>query len=129
MFIRSLGQIVALFETHMTFYDISECIPVRVFQERENFIDFTYMPCVYKIVIAKQNRQVIFYDIRTHEKHPFAISATVEAALVPKMTVREDLGRPSLTPLFDLLCSRRANSLCRGRTRKNRGVHNDRHVG
>ena len=89
MFIPALSQIAALSETQMTFYNIGDCVPARVFQDRENFVDFTYMPCIYKIAIAKQNRQVIFYDVRSNQKHPFFISATLDANAVTHMSIAE----------------------------------------
>lgn len=89
MFIPALGQVAALNETQLTFYSIGDCVPVNVFQDRDNFVDFTYMPCIYKIAIAKQNRQVIFYDVRNNEKDPFFISATLDANAVMRMSISE----------------------------------------
>jgi len=87
--IPALSQVVSLSAMQMKFYRIGDCVPVRVFQDRGVFVDFAYMPCIYRIAIAKQNRQVVFYDIRTNEKHPFVISASLYAAEVPRMGIGE----------------------------------------
>jgi WD40 repeat protein len=109
-FIPALGQIVGLTETQMIFYNRGECVPVRTFSDHDNFVDFTYMPCIYKIALAKQNRQVVFYDLRTNTKDPYVISASVEALAVPKMdlTIARIVSRKChrrVIPLFNTPCS------------------------
>ena len=76
-YIPQLEQILTLTETTLTFWTLN-CVPIRSFTDRDKFVDFCCLQSIFKLAIAKQNRQIIFYDLRTHAKLDYFISATLE---------------------------------------------------
>lgn len=80
-YIHALEQIITLTETTLTFWNM-ECIPIRSFTDKEKFVDFCCLDSIFKLAIAKQNRQIIFYDLRNHSKLNYFISATLDSNAV-----------------------------------------------
>ena len=76
-YIPAFEQLVTLTETTLTFWN-KKCIPEITFSDRDKFVDFCCLSSIFKIAIAKQNRQIIFYDLRQHEKLNYFISATLD---------------------------------------------------
>ncbi|EAY04896.1 hypothetical protein TVAG_016680 [Trichomonas vaginalis G3] len=80
-YIHALEQIITLTETTLTFWSL-ECIPIRTFTDKDKFVDFCCLDSIFKLAIAKQNRQIIFYDLRNHSKLNYFISATLDSNAV-----------------------------------------------
>lgn len=92
IFLPAQGEIATLSDAAMTFWSPQDCNPLRSFTDNGVFCDFCELKCLSKIVIAKSNRQLIFYDIRTHKKIDFTISASLDNSEIPKMTYKEAKG-------------------------------------
>ncbi|OHT04649.1 EF hand family protein [Tritrichomonas foetus] len=103
LYLSSQSEFVTLTDYVMTFWNPDDCNPIRTFTDdsdnlskssntnsnNDTFCDFCELRCLSKIVITKSNRQIIFYDIRTHKKMEFILSATLEINDIPKMSFKE----------------------------------------
>ncbi|KAK8875946.1 hypothetical protein M9Y10_006124 [Tritrichomonas musculus] len=89
IFLPAHGEIVTLSDAAITFWSPEDCDPICTFTDNDAFVDFCDLKCLSKIVIAKSNRQLIFFDIRTHKKINFTVSAALDNSEIPKMTYKE----------------------------------------
>jgi WD40 repeat protein len=83
---------------------------VRQFTDVGNFVDFCYLHSLWKLAIAKENRTIIFYDLRTHTKLVFYISATIDDRQIPRLSLTQSKdflrkGRNMHGPLFNIPAS------------------------
>ncbi|OHT09419.1 EF hand family protein [Tritrichomonas foetus] len=89
LFIPFLSEVAVLCESALIFYSIEDMKPTKIFTEHSGFVDCVYLPCIYKIAICKQNREIIFYDVRGGDKISFNIAATMDIDTVIHMNIQE----------------------------------------
>lgn len=89
IYLRTQSIIVTLTETTFTFWKPDECAVIFSVVDKDGFIDCCQLPSLSKVAIIKQNRQIIFYDIRTHQKMNFTVSATLNNEDIPSMSKSE----------------------------------------
>lgn len=88
-YVPPLDEICVLCDTALIFYSFEDAKPVQTFTDKDLFVDAVYMPTLHKIAICKQNREIIFFDVRGRDKVSFTISATLNTNFVSKMSVKE----------------------------------------
>lgn len=99
-------QIVMLTENSLQFWDINTCQRVKVFTDNCIFVDFDFIKLMGIIVIARNDRKIIFYDVRKAQKTNIILSPTIDSSIIPclsmyesKITLRE-LKQTKIPPLF-----------------------------
>ena len=75
-YIVAIDNYAVLSDKALNFWDPKTCTISRTFSENEEFIDMALIPSFSRIAIAKANRTVIFYDIRSFVKAKEFISAS-----------------------------------------------------
>lgn len=88
MYIHFIEQIVSLTESAMYFWTL-DCELVGQFTDVGNFTDFCYVRSQGRLAITKENRYVIFYDLRTRTKCPFYLAASIETSIIPSLSYLE----------------------------------------
>ena len=92
IFVKSIFKILSISETTFTIWEPSTCKAIHQFSDRDKFVDFCYMPTVAKVAIAKQNRKVIFFDLKSLKKMNLLISASLDSQQICRMTLNESYG-------------------------------------
>lgn len=88
-YLQYLNQILTLSDNTLTFWNPYSCTQVRSFSDGAPFTDFCHLSNIHKLAITKQNRQIIFFDLRSFKKLDFYISAAVDSKTLPKMNLKE----------------------------------------
>jgi len=84
-----LNQLVTLSDSMIKFWNMDDCLVFRTFSEKEQFVDVCFMPTVMRLAIAKENRQVIYYDLRTFSKAKDMISASFTDSEIHSLSLHE----------------------------------------
>jgi hypothetical protein len=69
-YIHFLEEIASLTQSSLRFWTL-KCELARQFKDAGNFVDFCCIQSLWKLAIARENRSIIFSDLRTHTKLPF----------------------------------------------------------
>ena len=106
MFIGYLEQMASLTQSALSFWTWNYELE-RQFTDTGEFVDFCYLKTQVRLAIAKATRCVIFYDLKTHTKLPFYVSATIDRTIIPKLSLRQSRKimtrmRKEQSPLFHI---------------------------
>lgn len=90
LFIPRTIQILSITESIFTIWDPGSLTPIRQIDScKGKFVDFCYIPSLFLVVIALQNRKLFFFDLRSLKKLKFYISASLDSQKVLKMSLAE----------------------------------------
>lgn len=88
-YVPLLSEIAVLCDNALLFYSYETVRLTQIFSDGDSFVDCVYLPIIFKIAICKQNREVIFYDVRSRDKTSFSITASLDVSNITKMNIRE----------------------------------------
>jgi len=84
-----ISQIISLSESVISFWNSDNCSLIRTLTDKDLFVDFCCIQSISKLAIAKKNRQIIFYDLRTQNIMDYCISSTLDTSSIHNYTADE----------------------------------------
>jgi hypothetical protein len=89
LYLPTQDFIVTISETTLTAWRVDDCNPVHIINDRDAFVDCALVGPIARIAVAKANRQIIFFDVRTFKLTSLIVSATLVASAIPTLDLEQ----------------------------------------
>lgn len=108
LYLHADDRIAVLSESLIQFWQLPKVTLFGSFSDNCGFTDFDYMPQLSRLVIAKTNRSLIFFDLKRMEKLPYVITPYISTKRIPTLTQQESMSvlremeRQRKPPLYNM---------------------------